>query len=132
MSSETPETPPPYEGPETPPPPPGAPSVSQDERNMAVVCHLTALVLGLIGPLIVWLIKKDQMPFVDDQGKEALNFQISVLIYATVSGFLVFLLIGFVLLPLVIIFNVVMIIIAAVKASGGEAYRYPLCIRFLK
>ena len=103
-----------------------------------MLCHLSALagyiipIGNIIGPLVVWLIKKDQMPFVDDQGKEALNFQISVMIYAMVSVILVFVLIGIPLLIAVGIFNLVMIIVATVKSNAGESYRYPLCIRFLK
>ena len=68
---------------------------------------------------------------VDDQGKEALNFQISVTIYGILAGFLIFLFVGFLLLPAVILFDLVMIIVAAVKANQGIAYRYPLCIRFM-
>lgn len=104
----------------------------------AMLCHLSALIayvgvpLGhIIGPLVVWLIKKDQYPLVDDQGKEALNFQISVTIYGILAGFLIFLFVGFLLLPAVILFDLVMIIVAAVKANQGIAYRYPLCIRFM-
>ena len=108
------------------------PAVDQDARTWGMLCHLLAIFMGWLGPLIIWLIKKDQIPFVDDQGKEALNFQISIFIYAVASGFLMIVLIGFLLMPAVIIFSVVMTIIAAVKANSGERYRYPLCIRFLK
>jgi len=131
MSYQDPEPPNAYDSPEAKGPAGEPPLPSQDERTMATVCHLTALVLGFIGPLIIWLLKKDEMPFVDDQGKEALNFQITVFIATMVSGFLMFVLIGFLLLPLVLIFDVVMIIIAALKANAGEVYRYPLCIRFI-
>lgn len=86
---------------------------------------------NIIGPLILWIYKKDESALVDDQGKEAMNFQITIVIYALVAGLLIFLFVGFLLLPLVLLFNIVMIIIAAVKASGGEAFRYPLCIRFI-
>jgi hypothetical protein len=111
-----------------------------------MLCHLSALAglliptANIIGPLVVWLVKKDEMPLVDDQGKEALNFQISLTIYllvaAAISGILIMVVIGIVLLPLVIvgfpIFGTVMAIIAALKANQGEAYRYPFCIRFIK
>lgn len=110
---------------------------TSDECMWAMLCHLTALsgYIGvpfgnIVGPLVVWLIKKDEMPLVDDQGKESLNFQISVLIYAVVSGLAILILIGIVLLPAVLIFSIVMTIIAAVKANSGEVYRYPLTIRF--
>ena len=86
---------------------------------------------NIVGPLVVWLVMKDEMPFVDDQGKEALNFQISLTIYAVVSGILILVLIGILLLFAVFIFGLVMVITASVKANSGEVYRYPLCIRFL-
>ena len=117
--------------------PPGS-SITSEERNWAMLCHLSALA-GLvipsghvIGPLVVWLMKKDQFPFVDDQGKESLNFQISVTIYLAAALATLLILIGIVLVPAVLIFSLVMVILAGVKASAGEAYRYPLCIRFIK
>ncbi|MCK4340889.1 MAG: DUF4870 domain-containing protein [Phycisphaerae bacterium] len=124
------------DSPQPPEPPPvsyasGPPPPNKEQRAWGMACHLLALV-GFLGPLIMWLIKKDEHPFVDDQGKEALNFQISVLIYAVGCGFLVIVLIGLLLLPALGIFNLVMIIIATVRANDGEYYRYPLCIRFIK
>ena len=111
---------------------------SQEEKTWGMLCHLSALAGYLIpafghviGPLIVWLIKKDEYPFVNDQGKESLNFQLSVLLYGIVCFMLVFVLIGFVLLPALYIFDLVMIIIAAIEANKGIAFRYPLCIRFI-
>ncbi len=128
-----------YQDPESPDVSPETPPLSKDETMWGMFCHLSGLALltgipfaNVIGPLVVWLIKKDEMPFVDDQGKEALNFQISVAIYVIVSFVLIFALIGVVLLPAVAIFALVMTIIASLKANQGEAYRYPLCIRFLK
>ncbi|MBT8136861.1 MAG: DUF4870 domain-containing protein [Gammaproteobacteria bacterium] len=113
--------------------------ISKDERTWAMLTHLSALTAfftggfgAIIGPLVVWLIKKDEMPFVDDQGKEALNFQITMLIATIVSAVLVLVLIGFLMLVVVGIFDLVMVIIAAVKANDGEQFRYPLTIRFLK
>ncbi len=126
-----------------PPPPPShmpyAPQTTDpSERTFAMLCHLIALVglaipLGnIIGPLIIWLVKKEQCPFVDDQGKESLNFQMSLLIYALVCVPLCFIVIGFILLPLLGLFWLVMTIIAGIKANNGERYRYPLTIRFLR
>ncbi len=86
----------------------------------------------IAGPLVLWLIKKDQNPLLDAHGKAALNFQISWLIYAIISGILIVVLIGIVLLPLVLLINLVLTIVGAVKASNGELYRYPLTIRFLQ
>jgi len=115
--------------------------ISQDAKQWGMFCHLAGLVgyipvvplIGsIIGPLILWLIKKDEMPFVDDQGKEALNFQITIAIGMIVSIALCLIFIGFFLLPALGIFNLVMIIIASIEANKGKAYRYPVCIRFVK
>ncbi len=115
--------------------------VNKDARMWAMFCHLVGLAAilpvvplfgGAIGALIIWQIKKEDFPFVDEQGKEALNFQISILIYALVSGLLIFVCIGAFLLPAVMIFDIVFLIIAAIKTNDGFHYRYPLCIRFIK
>jgi uncharacterized Tic20 family protein len=112
---------------------------SAEERNWAVAAHLSALAgaivtgLGIVlGPLVVWFIKKDQMPFVDDQGKEALNFQITMFIAGLVCSALVFVLIGIPLLIGLAIFDLICIIMAAMKAANGEAYRYPVNLRLIK
>ena len=111
---------------------PEQPEVSKDAMSMAMLCHLLAIFTGFLGPLIIWLIKKEDAPFVDDHGKEALNFQITVLIAMVVSGFLTLACIGFVLMPVVWTVNIVFCIIAAIKANRGESYRYPLSIRLIK
>jgi len=110
----------------------------QEERSLGLACHLLALA-GLVvpfgnvlGPLIMWLVKKDESAFVDDQGKEALNFNITISIAGFVAFLLIFVVIGGILLPIIGIFWLVMTIIAAVKANGGERYRYPLTIRLIK
>jgi uncharacterized Tic20 family protein len=107
-------------------------------RTWCVACHLSALAgfvvpaFGhVLGPLIVWLIKRGESPEIDVHGKEALNFQISMLIYNLVAGVLCLLLIGFALLAVLHILNVVFVIIAALKASEGQMYRYPLTIRLI-
>lgn len=109
---------------------------SSDARNWATLTQLSALVMFLgipavIGPLVVWLIKRDDDPFIDYSGKEALNFNISFLIYGVVAGLLIILLIGLILLPIVFVVWLVLVIVAAVKTSNGEYYRYPLTIRFV-
>jgi uncharacterized Tic20 family protein len=120
------------------PPGPAPTPDDKDETLWATLCHLSAFagyVTGIghvVGPLIVWLVKKDQYPLVDDQGKEVLNFQISMTIYYFVAALLFCAYIGIVVFPALVIFSIVVTIIGAVKASTGEAYRYPLCIRFLK
>ena len=101
-----------------------------------MLCHLLALcgfVIpfgNIIGPVIVWAIKKDTSEFIDDQGKESLNFQLTLTIACAVSAVLIFVAIGLLLLPVVAIYGLVMIIIASIKANEGERYRYPLNIRF--
>ena len=112
---------------------------------MGMACHLAALIglLGIpfgnaLGPLIFWLIKKDEIPFVDDQGKEALNFQITILI-VVVAGMIIgfatcfygFILTGPIMLAAGVL-SVVFAILAAMQANKGVAYRYPLTIRFIK
>jgi uncharacterized protein len=113
-------------------------AVDKDARNWAMICHLSALSGYLIpfgnilGPLIVWAIKKDELSFVDVQGKEAINFQLTATIALVVAVLLCFVIIGiFILIPLAI-YILVMTIIAAIKANDGVDYRYPHSIRFLK
>jgi uncharacterized Tic20 family protein len=87
--------------------------------------------LAFLGPLLVLLIKGNDSPWIRRQSVESLNFQISILIYAIVSGLLLLVLIGFVLLPLVGLFWLIFTIIGSVKASNGDDYRYPLTIRMV-
>ena len=108
-----------------------------EERNWAMGCHLASLVGYLIplgnflGPLIVWMTQREKFPLVDDQGKESLNFQITMTIMFVVSGILFCVGIGVVLFPVVIVYDLVLTIMASVKASQGERYRYPMTIRFI-
>ncbi len=103
-----------------------------------MLCHLSALSAFIIpfgsvlGPLIVWQIKKNEYPFVDDQGKEALNFQITTTIAALISIVLIFVAIGIALLIAVCLASLVFTIIAAIKANNGETYRYPFTLRLIK
>jgi len=87
---------------------------------------------NIVGPLVIWLVKKETMPMVDTHGKESLNFQISVSIYAIPCILLAFVCVGFFLLAGLGIFAIVMIIMAAIKANRGQFHRYPLTIRFIK
>ncbi|MBW2438354.1 MAG: DUF4870 domain-containing protein [Deltaproteobacteria bacterium] len=86
---------------------------------------------NLIGPIIVWQLKKNESEFVADQAKEALNFQISLVIYMLISAVLIFVVIGIFLLIGLAIFSLIMVIVAGVKANQGEYYRYPMCLRFI-
>lgn len=114
--------------------------VTKEARIWAMFCHLAGLcgfilpfVGNVVGPLIVWQLKKDEHPFVDQHGKEALNFQLSMTIYAFVSMVLIAAFcIGAFLLAAVIILDLVFLLIAGVKANNGLYYRYPLTIHFVK
>ncbi len=123
---------------------PGSKEIDKDARLWAMICHLSALaglvvpVVGcIVGPLVIWQIKKDEFPFVDEQGKEAVNFQISMLLYAFAGSVACLITcVGAVLVPVVLgvvsIFDFIFMLIAAVKANDGYHYRYPLTIRFIK
>ncbi len=114
--------------------------IPKNERQWAMGCHLAALVgclapyfaANFLAPMIVWLLKREDGPFIDEQGKEALNFQLSILLYVVVCGLLFLVVIGaFLIFPL-LVFGFVCPIIGAVKASEGKRFRYPACIRFIK
>jgi uncharacterized Tic20 family protein len=146
---EDPSTPPPA-SPQSPEPVSHPSGISADERQWAMLAHLSALLGylvtshvaggsgGFLGPLIVWLIKKDTMPFVDQQGKEALNFSITICIafFALFAFGIMTLFIGFIIaIPLMVcvaIYAFVFTIIASIKANEGVAYRYPITIRLIK
>jgi uncharacterized Tic20 family protein len=112
---------------------------SSNTQTWTVLCHASALVgffvpwAGhILGPLIVWLAKRGDSPEIDAHGKESLNFQISMLIYSLIAGVLCLVLIGFVLLGILHILNLVLVIIASIQASEGKLYRYPISIRLIK
>ncbi|MDR2710393.1 MAG: DUF4870 domain-containing protein [Burkholderiales bacterium] len=110
-------------------------SPAPEEKTMAMLAHLLGILTGFIGALIIWLISKDKnpaQPFATSQAKEALNFQITILIATVVCWILMFVLIGAILIFVVIIFNIVFCIIAGIKANNGEEYRYPLALRLIK
>ena len=104
---------------------------SNDDKNIATVTHLAGTVFFFIPALIVWILKKDDSAYIADQAKEALNFQITVLIAMFIAQALIWLLVGLALVPLVWVFNIVFCIIAAVATSKGESYRYPFCLRLI-
>jgi uncharacterized Tic20 family protein len=131
-----------------PPQPPHPPAITQETKVWALATHLSALLVcvlpipivgSIVIPLVIWLIKKDESPFLDQHGRESLNFQISCWIYAViifiVCFILSFIVIGiflfFILPPALIIFWIVCIIMASVKAYNGEMFIYPATIRFL-
>ncbi len=104
---------------------------SADDKNIAVITHITGIFFSIFPGLIVWLLKKDESPYISEQAREALNFQISLLIAYFITGVLAFILIGFLLFPLIWLANAVFSIIAAVTVSKGESYRYPLSLRLI-
>ena len=124
--------------------------ISAEERQWAMFAHLSALLGGIvtagwagsigcfIGPLVIWMVKKDTMPFVDDQAKEALNFNITVAIIFFVLWAVTFLTLfigGVLTVPLMVIVGIawlVLTVIASIKANQGERYRYPFTLRLVK
>lgn len=112
---------------------------SKEAKQFGMLCHITGLA-GLltagfgnwIGPLVIWLLKKEEYPFVDDQGKEALNFQITCLIGFLIGVVTTWLIIGFLIIAVVGVLWLIYTIIAAVQASEGVTYRYPFSIRLIK
>ncbi len=112
--------------------------LSKDEKNWGMFCHLSSFAglfipFGMIiAPLVIWLMKKDEYDFVDDQGKESLNFQITIAIAILVSSTLIIFIIGFFLIFIVGLYWMIMVIIATIKTEQGETYRYPITIRLIK
>lgn len=110
----------------------------KDERTWGMLCHLSALCGfiipfgNIIGPLIIYSMKKDEFPFVADQGKESLNFQISVIVYFFVGLILLLILLGVLFIIVIPLFSFILTVVASVRANDGEYYRYPLCIHFIK
>jgi uncharacterized protein len=109
-------------------------SVTQDDRTMAMIGHLSGIVAGFIGPLVIWLINKDKTDkgWLNDQAKEALNFQITMIIGWLIAGILTMVLIGMLLIPVLFLANIILCIMAGMKANEGVNYRYPFAIRLIK
>jgi uncharacterized protein len=116
--------------------PPSA--LTSEEKTWGMLCHLSTLLsylaagLTFLGPLVCWLMKKDSSRFVDYHGKESLNFQLNILLYTLICLPLVCMVVGIFLLGAVHTYSIVCVIIAGIKASGGELFRYPFIIRFIK
>ena len=124
-------------------------ALAKEDRNMAMLCHLASFAMfvgiplgNIIGPLVVWLMKREQSSFVDWHGKESIKFQISVTVYGISSGILIvygiisetlaLAFIGFVLLPLTLLFALIMTVVATMRANDGLRHQYPLTMRFIK
>lgn len=104
---------------------------SNDDKNIATITHLSGILFSFIPSLIVWLLKKDDNEYLSSQAKEALNFQLTILLAQFVAGILIAILVGFLLIGIIWLFNIVLCIVAAISTSNGETYRYPLCLRLI-
>lgn len=104
---------------------------SNDDKNIATITHLGGTVFSFIPALIVWVLKKDDNEYIATQAREALNFQITVLIAQFIAGVLALILIGFVFMGIIWLANIVLCIIAAISTSKGETYRYPFTLRLI-
>ena len=119
--------------PESVTPTPPSAAGGADDKNLAMLTHLSGIFFGFIVPLIVWLINKDNpgKAYLNTESKEALNFQITVLIAYIIAGILVAALIGILLLWLVWLANLILCIVAAVQVSSKGSYRYPFALRLI-
>ncbi len=112
--------------------------INKEQRTWGMVCHLAAFVgyvipFGhLIGPLVVWLLKKDKMPFVADQGRESLNFQITMSIGYLIGFVLHLILVGWLVLTALFLINVLFVVMATLATNEGKHYRYPISLRLVK
>ncbi|MDH5372352.1 MAG: DUF4870 domain-containing protein [Acidimicrobiia bacterium] len=109
--------------------------VSSNSRNLATLSHLSAFITffgipSVVGPMVMWLVNRDD-PYVEEQAKEALNFNISFMLYGVAAAISIVLLIGLLALPAVLVTWFVLVIVASMKAANGESYRYPFTIRFV-
>lgn len=122
-----------FENATTPPPSPTG-AASQEDRTLAMLTHLSGIILSIIVPLVIWLTNKDKSDkgWLTDQAKEALNFQITILAGWVIASILSVVGIGLLLIPVVWIVNIIFCIIGGLKANEGVAYRYPFAIRLIK
>lgn len=116
------------------PPPAPAGEASSEDRTLALLTHLSGIILSFVVPLVLWLVNKDKADkaFLNDQAKEALNFQITIAIAWVVAIVLSAIAIGFLLYPVIWIVNLIFCILAGIKAKEGVAYRYPFALRLIK
>jgi uncharacterized Tic20 family protein len=118
-------------------PPAAVARAVSNSRNWGMAGHLSAFTVFLgvpfpfLGPLVVWLIKRDEDAYAEWHAREALNFNLSIMLYTFISAVLILLLVGLILLPVLFVSWFVLVIVGSVKASGGEYYRYPFTLRFV-
>jgi uncharacterized Tic20 family protein len=128
--SEAPQPPPPVDY--ATPSSPGVPPANKDEGNMGLLMFILCIITGFIGPLILWLIKKDQSRYIGEQGKEVLNWCITMVGAYVVCIILMFVVIGFFLMPIVLLIHLIFNIMGIIAANKGQFYRYPFALRLLK
>ncbi|MGB6976853.1 MAG: DUF4870 domain-containing protein [Gammaproteobacteria bacterium] len=120
--------------------PPLSPPINTNKPNQiwAMLCHLSSLAGFLVPfgnivvPLIIWAVKKNDDPLIDAAGKESINFQLTMIIFFVIAAVLLLVLIGFLLLPLLVLYDVVLVVIASIDSYHGKSFRYPFTIRFLQ
>ncbi|MFC3107560.1 DUF4870 domain-containing protein [Undibacterium arcticum] len=105
---------------------------SKDDCNIAMLAHLLGIFTGFVGALIIWLLKKDSSAFINEEAREALNFQITITIGYLIASVLMFILIGMLLLPILYVANIIFCILGAVATSKGQSYRYPFAVRLVQ
>jgi len=110
---------------------PGKPSPSNDDKNIASITHLSGMLFSFVPSLVVWLLKKDDNSYIAAAAKEALNFQLSVVIAQLIAAVLMWVLIGFLLMLIIWLANIALCIIAAINTSKGQTYRYPFSLRLI-
>lgn len=106
-------------------------TVTESERLLAILAHIITVFSSFIGPLVIYLVKKDESPFVRQHASESLNFQLTLAIAYFIGFILMFVFIGVLLLPLIGLAHLVLVIVATIKASDNKLYRYPFTIRFI-
>ncbi len=112
--------------------------IPEPERNWAMLCHISTFagyimpLGGILGPLILWLSRKDQSEWIDYNGKQALNFQLSILLYMFLTIPLIFIVVGIPIMVFLVFLEIVCVSIASIKSARGEVYRYPISIPFFQ
>ncbi len=107
-------------------------NTTNDDRLLAMLIYVTSFFTTIIGPIIIWMLKRDESVFIDFHGKEYLNFVISYFVYGIVAAISMIILIGFILAPVVGLAAFIFTIVAAIKAYNGEMYRIPFIFRIIK
>ena len=105
--------------------------VAENDRIMAILSHVLTLVAGFLAPLVIYLVKKDESAYVREHAKESLNFQLTLMIAYIIGFILVFVLIGILVLIAIGLIQLVLVIVATIRAADNQLYRYPFCIRFI-